>query len=134
MIKRNSIKKLAALSLLLIVFGGCKSKKQGMPGGTAEMVMSYKVAPVYAGKTTIHYTFPATIQGQQNVEIFPKVEGFIQNTHIIIGRRETITKAAEATGTHASSISSAIKGKLKSAGKTNCGRSIAWRVAVQNEW
>jgi len=87
MIKRNSIKKLAALSLLLIVFGGCKSKKQGMPGGTAQMVMSYKVAPVYAGKTTIHYTFPATIQGQQNVEIFPKVEGFIQKMYIDEGDR-----------------------------------------------
>ena len=85
MIKRNSIKKLAALSLLVIFFAGCKSKKQGMAGasgGAAPTVMPYKVAPVYSGKATMRYSFPATIQGEQNVEIRPKVDGFIEKIYV----------------------------------------------------
>lgn len=85
MVKHNSIKKLAILSLLLIVFGGCKSKKQGMAGpgaGGPQVATSYKVAPVYSGMATMRYSFPATIQGEQNVEIRPKVDGFIEKIYV----------------------------------------------------
>lgn len=76
---------MAILSLLLIVFGGCKSKKQGMAGagaGGPQTAMPYKVAPVYSGKATMRYSFPATIQGEQNVEIRPKVDGFIEKIYV----------------------------------------------------
>lgn len=44
--------------------------------------MPYKVAPVYFGEATIEYSFPATIEGEQNVEIRPKVDGFVQKIFV----------------------------------------------------
>jgi membrane fusion protein, multidrug efflux system len=60
---------------------GCKDKG-GQANQTAQSALTYKVAGVYTGPTTIYFNFPVTIQGEQNVEIRPKVDGFIQDIFI----------------------------------------------------
>ena len=44
--------------------------------------MHYKTAVVYSEPATIYYIFPASIQGEQNVEIRPKVDGFVEHIYV----------------------------------------------------
>ncbi|HET7002797.1 MAG TPA: efflux RND transporter periplasmic adaptor subunit [Puia sp.] len=81
MISYKSLVKLFLVSALIIFFAGCSgnaSKQQGYQPGA----VPYKVAPVYFGDATIEFDFPTTIQGEQNVEIRPKVDGFVQNIFV----------------------------------------------------
>ncbi len=77
----------ALLFSLVIAVTSCKSGGSGAPagagpGGPPQGPMPYKTAPVYYGTATMEYQFPATIQGEQNVEIRPKVDGFIQKIFV----------------------------------------------------
>lgn len=71
-----------------IVIAGCGasdkkvSATSGGPGSPPPGPMPFKVAPVYYGAATLKYSFPATIQGEQNVEIRPKVDGFIEKIFV----------------------------------------------------
>ena len=56
------------------------------------------------------------------------VEGYIRNTGKIVGIWPTITEAAAATGANIGSISSVLKGRRKSSGKSLIGEPIAWRL------
>lgn len=58
--------------------GGPGAGGPGVPTGPTP----YKAATVYAGPATIFYSFPASIEGQQNVEIRPKVDGFVQKIFV----------------------------------------------------
>ena len=70
----------------------------------------------------------ATKQQQaRNRKTVRTVEGYVLNTGLSLGIWPTITDAAAATCTHASNISIALRGKLKSSGKTSNGEKIAWR-------
>lgn len=60
---------------------GCK-EKGGQTNQAGQSVLTYKVARVYTGPTTVYFNFPVTIQGEQNVEIRPKVDGFVQDIFI----------------------------------------------------
>jgi membrane fusion protein (multidrug efflux system) len=69
--------------LLPILFTACHSgaKPGAGPGGPSGS-MPYKTAGVYSGPATIYYSYPATIQGEQDIEIRPKVDGFIQSIFV----------------------------------------------------
>ncbi|QOW11850.1 efflux RND transporter periplasmic adaptor subunit [Kaistella flava (ex Peng et al. 2021)] len=79
------MKKLTFLILLSVLLSCNKDKqkagKPGSPGGPPP-IASYKVAPVYYGDAVITYNFPATIQGEQDVVIIPKVDGFIEKMYV----------------------------------------------------
>ena len=78
------------LFAMLMLITSCKSGGKGAPGGPGgagpggppQGPMPYKTAPVYYGTATMEYQFPATIQGEQNVEIRPKVDGFVQKIFV----------------------------------------------------
>jgi len=81
------INKLVPLSIILIALAGCGGKGNAPSAGPGGQMgpqgpMPYNVATVYSGSTTMYYSFPATIQGEQNVEIRPKVDGFIQKIFV----------------------------------------------------
>jgi len=62
---------------------GCKNDtKEGLVPGSPKTAQSYKVAPVYYGQATMIYSFPCTIQGEQDVAIIPRVDGFIQRIYV----------------------------------------------------
>ena len=70
--KRNKFLLIAAFAALLVSCGG--GKKQGKPDfGDNE----YAVRTIQGQNADLQTTYPATIKGVQDVEIRPKVSGFI---------------------------------------------------------
>jgi len=77
------------MAILLFSFASCgvngnPQAGHGAPGGPmgSQGPMPYSVATVYSGNATMYYSFPTTIQGEQNVEIRPKVDGFIEKIFV----------------------------------------------------
>ncbi|WHF52882.1 efflux RND transporter periplasmic adaptor subunit [Chryseobacterium gotjawalense] len=75
------MKKLTFLLLLSVLLSCNKNKQNPGKSGTAP-IAAYKVAPVYYGDAVITYSFPATIKGEQDVVIIPKVDGFIEKMYV----------------------------------------------------
>lgn len=78
---RKFITKISSLGLVVLTMAGCAGKSKNA-NQVAVQVLPYKTAPVYSGPATIYYIFPASIQGEQNVEIRPKVDGFVEHIYI----------------------------------------------------
>lgn len=76
----------ALLTLLIVgaIFSSCGNKeaKPGAPGGPPAGPQAYPVISVQPQTTTLNSDYPATIEGIQDVEIRPKVDGFIQNIYV----------------------------------------------------
>src|SRR4051812_18186039 len=92
--KRIQIVLVPLLSVLLF-FASCKGDKDAKPGaaggpgaagaagaGAANQVKDYPVLTVAPHATTLFSDFPATIQGQQNIEIRPKIDGYVQTIYV----------------------------------------------------
>ena len=83
------IKKTAlhSVSLMLIAFlflFSCSNKQQEANGaaGNAPPVQTYPVFTVASQNTTLETSYPATLQGQQNIEIRPKIDGYVEQIYI----------------------------------------------------
>jgi membrane fusion protein (multidrug efflux system) len=61
----------------LLFFDSCKTKKKVVPAAP-----EYSVLEIVPRPATLFSDYPATIQGQQNVEIRPKVDGFIEIIYV----------------------------------------------------
>ncbi len=85
MCKRVHIVSLPLLLLLLWSCGG-KSEKGGLaatgPGAAGEQAKDYPVLTIATQSTTLFSEYPATIQGQQNIEIRPKIDGYIERIFV----------------------------------------------------
>lgn len=79
MFKTNASYLCTALAVLLLI--SCSDKKKGTAGGPGE-AKDYAVITLTPRKATIHYDFPATIQGQQVIEIRPKVDGYVEAIYV----------------------------------------------------
>jgi membrane fusion protein (multidrug efflux system) len=79
----------------LLFFGSCNGDKDAKPGaaggpgaagaagaGAANQVKDFPVLTVGPHSTTLFSDFPATIQGQQNIEIRPKIDGYVQTIYV----------------------------------------------------
>ena len=76
---------LLAILLFSIGCGGDKDQKPaaGGPGGAAaNQVKDYPVLAISPHSTTLFSEFPSTIQGQQNIEIRPKIDGYMQMIYV----------------------------------------------------
>jgi len=90
MVTIKSLPKHIAFILLFIMpllFAACHSGAKpgaGGPGGPGGPTgpAPYKIAAVYSGPATMFYSYPATIQGEQDIEIRPKVDGFIEKIFV----------------------------------------------------
>jgi len=58
---------------LLLALAGCGDKQSGMPTGDNE----FAVVTLQAADTELETSYPATIRGLEDIEIRPKVSGFI---------------------------------------------------------
>lgn len=96
MSKKVRIAYFSLLSLVLfnLSCGGSKDPKAGGPSapGTAgaNEVKDYPVITIIPRATTLNTDYPATIQGQQNIEIRPKIDGYIQT--IFVDEGATVRK------------------------------------------
>ncbi|MDO7852615.1 efflux RND transporter periplasmic adaptor subunit [Hymenobacter convexus] len=61
--------------------GGGGKGPDGKDGGPPK-ILPYAVVAVQPRSTVLYNDFPATIQGQQNVEIRPKVDGFVEAIYV----------------------------------------------------
>jgi len=62
---------------------GNKDKKGGGGSGAqANQVKDYPVLTIIAQNTTLFTEYPATVQGQQNIEIRPKIDGYIDKIYV----------------------------------------------------
>lgn len=70
------LKPIYALATLSLVFlASCGSKEEAP--AAANMIKTYQVLEIEPRSTTIQTDYPATIEGTENVEIRPKVDGFV---------------------------------------------------------
>ncbi len=70
-----------AIPVLLLLFS-CGNKKQQSDGPGAEGVATYKVITLQPRPVTLNTDYPASIQGLQNIEIRPKVDGFVEKIYV----------------------------------------------------
>jgi len=79
-----------ALFVALSSVVACNSKKKASAGGPGDggkgdgpaSIKDYSVLTVRPDTVTLFQDYPATIQGQQNVEIRPKIDGFIEAIYV----------------------------------------------------
>ncbi|MNJ84290.1 Efflux pump periplasmic linker BepF [compost metagenome] len=70
------LKPIYALTALSLVFlASCGSKEEAPVA--ANMIKTYQVLAVEPRSTTIQTDYPATIEGIENVDIHPKIDGFV---------------------------------------------------------
>jgi membrane fusion protein (multidrug efflux system) len=83
MYKNNNMKTTSTLSLFLllgILLSSCGTKDK--KADQAAAIKSYKVLTLSPVSTTIYSDYPASIQGQENIEIRPKVDGYIEKIYV----------------------------------------------------
>ncbi|GGI50757.1 hemolysin D [Mucilaginibacter galii] len=68
--------------LLLSACGNNQTQGGGAPAGGAPPVQSFPVFKISPQNTTLNSDYPATLQGQQNIEIRPKIDGYIEQIYI----------------------------------------------------
>ncbi len=66
----------------LFVFSSCGSKNQKTGTAQTNQVKDYPTLTIIPHTTTIYTDYPATIEGQENVEIRPKIDGYLEKMYI----------------------------------------------------
>lgn len=90
------MKKQLILNILIasVVIASCgKKDDKSAQGGGAPQVKEYKTMTLQPESATLYTDFPASIQGQQNIEIRPRVEGYIDKIFVDEG---AVVKAGQA--------------------------------------
>jgi membrane fusion protein (multidrug efflux system) len=71
---------LATFSLLLLL-SACNTNKKNESANEAQ-ILDYKVVTLFPQTATLKSNYPATIEGEQNIEIRPKIDGFIEAIYV----------------------------------------------------
>jgi membrane fusion protein (multidrug efflux system) len=75
-----------ALALLsaaaMMACGGNKNDQAAAAPGGPPQIKEYKVLTLEPRDATLNTDYPASIQGQQNIEIRPKVDGFVEKIYV----------------------------------------------------
>lgn len=82
--KKNTGINFIGLSIISIIFllASCGNKNSYSISNSALTLKEYEVFTVKPQPFTINSDFPATIKGQQNVEIRPKIDGYIEKIYV----------------------------------------------------
>lgn len=80
MLKKNTVLKAIILPITLLV-AAC-GDNTGNRQGSETQVSEYPILTIEPRPTTLNSNYPATIEGQQNIEIRPKIEGFIEHIYV----------------------------------------------------
>lgn len=78
------MKKQSFLSILAasLVIASCGKNDKSAQAGGAPQIKEYKTVTIQQESATLNSDFPASIQGQQNIEIRPRVEGYIDKIFV----------------------------------------------------
>lgn len=77
---KQSLLSILAVSVFIASCGN-KNDKSAQAGG-APQVKEYKTVTLETQSATLNTDYPASIQGQQNIEIRPRVEGYIEKIYV----------------------------------------------------
>src|SRR5690554_4356191 len=78
----NRIKPLSAFIIpALLLLSSCGENK-GKGNTAGNQVMDFPVITIQPQSITLNSRYPATIEGEQNIEIRPKVDGFIEKIYV----------------------------------------------------
>ncbi|MGV3561246.1 efflux RND transporter periplasmic adaptor subunit [Larkinella arboricola] len=80
----RSIAQFMSVTLLAapLCFFSCDGNKQQAAGQAADVAKEYPVLTLTPRTTTLNSDYPATIEGQQDIEIRPKVDGYIERIFV----------------------------------------------------
>ncbi len=65
-----------------ILLSSCGNNKASAPAADPNQVKDYQVITIEPQIAEMHSDFPATIEGQQTVEIRPRVDGYIEHIYV----------------------------------------------------
>jgi membrane fusion protein (multidrug efflux system) len=65
-----------------IIIASCGKNDKSAQAGGAQPVKEYKTLTLELKSATLNTDFPASIQGQENIEIRPRVEGYIDKIYV----------------------------------------------------
>lgn len=77
--KKQSFLGILAASLII---ASCGKNDKSAQAGAAPQIKEYKTVTLQKESATLNSDFPASIQGQQNIEIRPRVEGYIDKIFV----------------------------------------------------
>lgn len=80
--RKHSRFRLLVVLILTLGVTSCGGDKGESDKDTSKAPKTYKVLPVQRGFVTLFNNFPATLQGQNVVEIRPKIDGFIEQVYV----------------------------------------------------
>ena len=75
---------------MMAIAVSCSDSKSGSQQGTENQPKTYKVIELQAQSTTMYKDYPTTLQGQQTMEIRPKITGYIDE--ILVDEGAHVTK------------------------------------------
>ena len=78
------------LYVFVFLTQGCRNNPKGAGQDPAPAAQAYPVFKMETHTTVLQSEYPATLQGQQNIEIRPKIDGYID--HIYIDEGATVKK------------------------------------------
>ena len=80
---KTKVQSLLLLIPALLILSSCGNKDQKKVGaGAADQIQSYPVVALSARSTSLEIDYPATLEGIQNIDIRPKVDGFIEKIYV----------------------------------------------------
>ena len=79
---KHNIQSLYLLLPVLLIISSCGGGDQKKAGPPPAQVQSYPVFAVTLQSTDLETDYPATLEGIQNVDIRPKVDGFIEKIYV----------------------------------------------------
>jgi membrane fusion protein, multidrug efflux system len=68
--------------ILAVLISSCGDKNKQAAGDQTAQVLDYKVVKLQPRQATLNVDYPASIQGQQNIEIRPKVDGYVERIYV----------------------------------------------------
>ena len=79
---KTSIQSLYLLLPILLIISSCGNSDPKKGAAPADQVQAYPVVTLTPHSTTLETDYPATLEGIQNVDIRPKVDGFIEKIYV----------------------------------------------------
>lgn len=75
-------KTLCLIASALLLLGSCKNKADKNSMAQADQPKDYTVLELTPRVANLNTDFPASIQGQQNIEIRPKIDGYVEKIYV----------------------------------------------------
>jgi membrane fusion protein (multidrug efflux system) len=76
------VNRIFTAAIFTAVISSCGDKDKKAAGNPASQVLDYKVIALQPRQATLNVDYPASIQGQQNIEIRPKVDGYVEKIYV----------------------------------------------------